>query len=132
MKTDEELKQIAVDLYDGKILCDQQVTDTNALPLIFMPLAFMGTDDAKKMQDDKIALIYEYYDQAGPRGINGYPSFFSMQVLNMEESEKMFNYFNRYKRLKDNFNGDKVDTKKQEKENKGPENQDILPFMKNE
>lgn len=45
-----------------------------------------------------IGLIYEYLDaEQGTRGINGYPSFFSMRMLNKEDTVKMFDYLEKYR-----------------------------------
>ncbi len=104
-KTDEDLRQIAVDIHDGKIFTTNHLPreDVNLVPLVFMPLAFMGQDQLEQMQD--VSLIYEYIDKAGPRSVNGYPAFMSMQALRHEEAERMWKFYESYKTMKDQFMG---------------------------
>lgn len=45
---------------------------------------------------NSIGLIYEYYDKAMPRGINGYPIFMSFNLLSKGDTVKMFNFFDDY------------------------------------
>lgn len=45
---------------------------------------------------NSIGLIYEYYDKAMPRGINGYPTFMSFNLLSKGDTVKMFNFFDDY------------------------------------
>jgi len=44
--------------------------------MIFMSLALGALADMTEEAINDIGLIYEYWDQAGPRSINGYPIFF--------------------------------------------------------
>jgi len=97
-KTDEELKQIAQDLWAGKIYTDRHIPEQEmpyALATVFMPLALMHPDDREKLftGENKPTLIYEYLDKAGPRSVNGMPGFFSFHCLNEEETERMFRYY---------------------------------------
>lgn len=39
----------------------------------------------KKAYYDQIGVLWEWMDQAGPRGINGFPMFFSMRMMHMED-----------------------------------------------
>lgn len=96
-KTDDELKQIAQDLWAGKIYSDRHIPEEQgpkALQMVFMPLSFMHPDDLKKFSEAKPAFVYEYIDKAGPRSCNGMPNFFSFQYLDEAETERMFEYFN--------------------------------------
>ena len=55
---------------------------------------------------DNIGLIYEYYDKSGTLSINGNPTFFSANFLDKEDTEKMFEYYETYKSIReksDNF-----------------------------
>ena len=47
----------------------------------------------KDFMEQDIGLIYEYIEKAGPRSINGHPSFFSCQTLNKEDTTKMFKHY---------------------------------------
>ena len=46
-------------------------------------------------------MVYEYLDKAGPTGINGKPTFFSCRLLNKKDTEKMFTYYEQYKKIRE-------------------------------
>lgn len=105
MKTEQELKQIAVDFAEGKIFSNLHLTsdhDQHLLPMIFMPLA-LGADLAEKAQSGECYMIYEYIDKAGPRGINGYPIFFSLRYISKAEYVIMMQHYNNYVDMKNEF-----------------------------
>lgn len=89
MKSDKELKQLAVDILAGKVFGTwnfQDVNEANSLvSSVFMPLAFMSEEDRKKLLSMEVSHFYETMDKAGPRSINGYPMFMSMQTLTSGE-----------------------------------------------
>ena len=96
MKTDEELKSIAKDLYQEKIFCDRFLHDPKTeLSMVFMAIALLDKQTAEELMSKKPAFIYEYYSKAGPMSVNGYPTFFSFKFLIQEEYEKMIKYFNK-------------------------------------
>jgi len=153
-KTDEELKQIAKDLYNNKIFCDRHLSTHDRIESHFMVILFMGpqkpeppkypSDDSnlqgsrdnklydliQREQDQKeyekklaeypfeleyyneylktIGMVYEYWDsgQTSPMAVNGKPVFFSARFLNQEDTNKMFEFFEQYKSIReqaDNF-----------------------------
>lgn len=60
----------------------------------------------REKQLESIGLIYEYMSEAGPMGLNGGPMFMSMRLLNKKDTEKMFSFYEEYKKLReevDNF-----------------------------
>jgi hypothetical protein len=53
-----------------------------------------------------IGMIYEYLNCALPTTINGKPVFFSIRLLNLEDTKKVYSYYETYKNLRevsDNF-----------------------------
>lgn len=153
-RRDEDLKEIAKDLYNGLIFTDRHCGSD--VMSVFMVLMFMGptaptaptapkypndpnsienerdnaiydviqrdADQAKYEEDmswyDKeydyyrehqlksIGLVYEYLSSAGPMSVNGKPTFFSLRLLNHEDTTKMFEYYEKYKEIRetaDNF-----------------------------
>ena len=107
MKSNEKLKQIAVDLFDGKIFCDRHIPEGEQYMLasIFMPIALSGLPDISDEKIRDMAFLFEYNSQAMPRSINGYPIFGSVQYLNKKEAEQMFKFYEEYKTLKEEFQG---------------------------
>jgi len=101
-KTHEELKQIAMDLVDGKIFTDRSIdqTDSRLFASIFMPVMF-GCFNDKDI--NTVGLVYEYLSEAGPRSINGYPIFMSLRMLNREDTQIMSEMAQKYDKLKTEF-----------------------------
>lgn len=97
MKSDDELKQIATDLHAGKIFSDRHCISLEEVRGVFLILIFMDEAAMKKMREDKIEFIYEYLSEAGPRSVNGKPSFMSLRMLNQDETKKMFEYYEKIK-----------------------------------
>lgn len=103
-KTDEELKEIAKDLWAGRIFSDRHITDApEMLKCVFLSLAFASRKDVEKMKKREVSFIYEYMDRAGPRAINGMPTFFSCRMLTKSETNKMFEYYGKFKELASGF-----------------------------
>ena len=103
MKTDDELKKIAIDIVDGKIFSDRNIENPRDLAMTFMPIALGAFKDKTKEELEDIGLIFEYLDQAGPRSINGLPNFFSFQMLNKQEYDRMYIFYKEYSELKEKF-----------------------------
>lgn len=90
-KPEQELKQIAIDIYKGLIFTDRHIHNSEDISLVFMPFVFMDKKQMKEFKKDPPGLIFEYIDKAGPRSINGMLSFFSMQFLSINDTKKAFN-----------------------------------------
>ena len=127
---DDKLKTIAKDLYNGDIYTDRHCMD-HELTQRFMPLLFMGpgtnsSDDTSEKRDNliyklleqeietkyyqeyvsNIGLVFEYLDKRGPMALNGGPMFMSCRFLTRDDTKKMFEYYEKYKELResvDNF-----------------------------
>lgn len=84
----EELDVIAMDMATDKIFSNFHIRkeDMDLLPSIFM-LLFLGAFEGFDEDNEFPTMIYEYLSEAGPRAINGYPIFFSMKCLGLEDSE---------------------------------------------
>ena len=88
MKTEQELKEIALDIISGTIISSMTIRDKD-LSTVFMPLTFMNKNQYSKFIDQKPGVIYEYFDQALPRSVNGLPIFTSMKVLDIDECHRL-------------------------------------------
>jgi hypothetical protein len=110
MRTDKELKQIAIDIHAGRIWTDRHCQNPDDITRVFMPLIF-ALADVEKTEDkveqlkrkveksknrkllEEAGMIFEYIDKAGPMAINGMPMFLSFHILNKEETVKVCKYY---------------------------------------
>jgi len=125
-KTEQELKKIAMDIYNGLIYTDRHCRQSDIMS-VFMCLLFMDprskptSTDTPTDRDNKIyellerdieskhylefikniGLVYEYLSEAGPRCINGCPTFTSVRLLSREDTIKMFEFHDKYKELRE-------------------------------
>ena len=104
-KTEKDLKQIAMDLFDGKIFSDRHISENEAHMIgnVFMPIALGAFKDTPEEELKNIGMIYEYLSEAGPRSINGMPMFMSFRYLTKDEAKDMFVHYEAYKKLKEEF-----------------------------
>ena len=100
--TDAELKQLAQDMHAGRIYTDRHLPKGLAPHMIFLPLVFLDEKQSEQFKryidEEKVFMIYEYMDQAGPRSLNGQPQFMSYRVLNKEQTIKLFEYYEKIKK----------------------------------
>ena len=104
--SDAELKQLAMDIVDGKVFTDKHIPDNqqHMLTRVFIPLMLGGLEQIN--QDgllDNVGMIYEYYSEAGPRGINGMPIFMSFRYLTVADAKRTFEFYDDYLKLKASF-----------------------------
>lgn len=100
-KTDEELKQIALDIIKGNIFGSHCLSDLTDAPSVFMALNFLSKEDLDGMQKANIIFFYEYLDKAGPRSVNGMPMFYSCNMLNLEDYNKLAEYSEAFRKAID-------------------------------
>lgn len=93
--TDEEIKKLAEDMYKGLIFTDGHVDRREEIAMVFMPLSLMGKDDIENLTKNSPGMIYEYIDKAGPMAINGMPIFLSFRMVNMEDTKKVIDCYNK-------------------------------------
>ena len=97
-----ELSKLSKDIALDKVFCSCFIPDSqqnNLLGMVFMPLLLGATNDMSKEQIDDIGFVYEYYDKAGPRCINGYPMFFSCGFVSKADAKKIGNKVSRIKKI---------------------------------
>jgi len=87
MRSEQELRQLALDLKANKIFTSTQIPpeDSDLLGSVFIILALMDEKQHAEFLAKKPAFVYEYYSEAGPYGVNGYPSFMSMRFVAEDE-----------------------------------------------
>jgi hypothetical protein len=101
-RSEEELRKLAAEFVEDRIFTTLQIRDTDAdmLQVIFMPLMFIKESGAWLAN---AAFLYEHMDQAGPRAVNGYPSFFSVKKLTKHNYRAFTRYVEDYKAIKEQF-----------------------------
>lgn len=87
--TDEQVTKLAHDIVTNQVFMSDQCRKPRDLPMIFMALALVGPDITEQYKKEGIVHLYEYYSQAGPRGINGYTCFFSHYGINKPDYERV-------------------------------------------
>lgn len=92
-------KQLALDIFKGKVFTDRHITGDNDLATVFMVLVFMDKEAMDKMTTElgPNGTIYEYLDKAGPMAVNGLPCFFSLRMLNTEQSNRVWGMYREMK-----------------------------------
>lgn len=82
-KTDDELKTLALDIIGGRIFGTWMMAkgSEHLISTVFMPLMFSGETTIEQFKTDEVVHFYEHMNEAGPRGINGYPMFMSAHGL---------------------------------------------------
>lgn len=92
MKTDKEIIKLAKDIREGHVFGSWQIPESHIqslLPMVFMALAFIEEKHLKEYEELDVLHFYEYYSESGPRSVNGYPMFFSHDILTRRDVEKI-------------------------------------------
>lgn len=99
MKTDEQLKQLAKDIFTGLVFTNNHIPpdDPMALGIVFIPLVMMNDEQQKDFESKKPGMVYEYLDKAGPRSMNGLPMFMSFQFVTEDEYVKVRAFYEEFK-----------------------------------
>ena len=90
--TDDEINALAEDIYMNRVFTSNHIRqgDLNMLPVIFVPIIFADKKFIELMQKDAPGMIYEHLSEAGPRSVNGYPTFFSFHIVSQEDAKKVW------------------------------------------
>lgn len=86
--SDEDLKKFVRGYCDGHIFTSGELQDPKLLEMVFMPLISEEGAEILKEEIDDVGLIWEWISKAGPRAVNGYPTFTSFNVMNMEDAKR--------------------------------------------
>lgn len=131
--TIDELKTLVRDVYDLKIFTSFQAHRANLMMVFMPLMGLgsppqkpsfenkIRVDRKNKLQylEDKmqydretperikyiddVGMLYEEYSNAGPRGINGQPIFFSMHIVSREDATKFIEMYNEYVKVREDF-----------------------------
>jgi len=97
MKTKQELKQIANDLYNNKIFTDRHLKNSEDLLIVFPVLLFLNDEQKKDILSGKVAMIYSYISDSSNASVNGYPICLSCNTLSKEEYKTVVDYYRKIK-----------------------------------
>lgn len=131
--TEQELKELVRDVYDKKLFtslqCSPNMVTMVFMPLLFLgaaPSQPSKTDDNQLDRKNKlnyieeklayeretpkreafiknIGMVYSSLDDAGPRSINGYPIFYSMTIISIEDTKKFVEMYQKYEEMREEF-----------------------------
>jgi len=99
----KEIKQIAVDLAEGKIFSNLHLQNQNDIPTVFMVMIFLSNEQRQQLIDDEAIFIFEYYDKANQLSVNGYPTFFSCRFMTKEDFYQMWVEYQKYVEMREEF-----------------------------
>jgi hypothetical protein len=88
-KSDDEIKQLALDVALGKVFGSWMLDHEDEASMCFVVLMLCGPREHAQLRAAGVTAVYEYLDKAGPRTVNGLPSFLSMQLLNQEDQGRL-------------------------------------------
>lgn len=100
--TDEEVTKLAKAMYRNEVFFSFMIPENQRMSMlfsVFMVLLFLDDITRKQMIADEIDVFYEYMDQAGPRGVNGYPCFFSCRSMTRTDGNRVIAKYNEIKQL---------------------------------
>lgn len=84
-RSEEELKQIALDIHAGKIYTSQHLKRAEDVRLVFMAAMLSGPEYPDWLEGNNIAVFYEHMENASPRSVNGCPMFLGHKHLSRDE-----------------------------------------------
>ena len=87
---DADLKKFVDDFISNRIFTDKHINprQIEMAGMIFMPLALGVLSQYNADSLKQIGCIWEYNSAAGPRSINGYPIFFSLRLMHVDDGAR--------------------------------------------
>lgn len=92
--TDDEIKQLAEDMYKGIVFTDRHIQRGEDIQSVFAVLALMEQKQIDILRKNPPGMIYEYMDRAGPMAVNGMPIFFSFKMASVDDAKKIIERYN--------------------------------------
>jgi hypothetical protein len=93
--TEEQIQEIALGMHRRQIFTTQHIPAAewdDMVPRVFTILRFTGFGN---VDTATIGMLWERLEHAGPRSINGYPIFLSMNMVSIADTEKILVIFRR-------------------------------------
>lgn len=120
--SDEKIKQVAMDCVEDRIFGSWMLRkgDEYNVTMVFMVIMMMPLWWRLELERDEIVQFYEYLSEASPRGVNGYPCFFSLRTLDRNDVRRIDIAIKRIVALKKKF----MDEDSEDTNNTGENNAD--------
>lgn len=86
-----ELKEFVQNVVGNKVFLLQQMSpiqQETLVPMVFVPIALGALEGWSEEDIKNIGTIYGFYDEAGPRSINGLPIFNRMHIMHKDDWER--------------------------------------------
>ena len=131
--TNDEIKELVSGVYDMKYFvsqqCENHMISMVFMPIMFLGSSptepSLGDNNQinrkKKLEHiedlltyeretperedfiKNIGMLYEEYSKAGPRGINGMPTFFSCKIVSIEDTKRFHEMYTAYCDMREKF-----------------------------
>lgn len=91
-KSDAELRQLAMDIANGKVFTSNHIPAEayDRLPVIFLPIALMDDQQRLRFVNDPPGMVYQYIgEDMCAYGTDGYPTFTSYRRLSQAEHDRI-------------------------------------------
>lgn len=106
--TDAQVDTLAKEFYRNEIFFSFQIPENqrgSMIMSVFMVLIFLDDIARKQMVENEIDVFYEYYKEAGPTSVNGYPTFFSCRMMTRSDANKVIARYKEIRELLGDNNG---------------------------
>jgi len=90
---EDEMKKLVKDCIHGLVFTAHNLgpgEGHHIVSSVFMPLAFGAFLDRARFELENLGTFYEYMSEEGPRTVNGYPTFFSVRIINKRDWDRCF------------------------------------------
>ena len=82
---------------------DNQINRKNKLKYINDCLIYEAETPQREEFINNCGMLYEYYSEAAPRGVNGMPFFYSCKIVSIEDTKKFNDMYNEYVKVREEF-----------------------------
>jgi hypothetical protein len=99
-RSEAELRKLAAEIIDNVVFTDRHIRkeDRDMFEMIFLPVALGDSRVRSTLQSS--GMIYEYWEKALPRSINGYPIFMGFDSVLKKDMPALEHYIKEYREMK--------------------------------
>lgn len=88
-----DVNKLAKDILNSAVFTDRHIHPNDIsrmMTMIFPVFSFMGTEDTISYDKNPPGMVYEYYGEEMPRGVNGYPMFLSAHMCSKDATKRVW------------------------------------------